>query len=698
MSNNIDRVDVLFELGCEELPPMALYNLAESLYASVLDQLQQAGLHVDIEGSTHYASPRRLAFVLKQLDTQQADKSLERLGPAVQAAFNDAGEPTPAAIGFAKSVGLEVDALQRIDTGKGERLGAVVVEKGQSIDTLLPNILQQAIKQLPIPKPMRWADHDYAFIRPVHWLILMKNDQVIPCELFGVESGRHTRGHRFYTTSDVEITHVDQYVQALSEAYVVVDHREREQMIQSQSESVAAELGGTAIIKPKLLQEVASITEYPRAISGQFDTDFLNVPEEALISSMEKHQKYFPVKSAEGVLLPHFIAVANIESKQAHEMIEGYERVIKPRLADAAFFWEKDKAKPLEEYTPLLEKMVFEKSLGSIADKSARCQQLLQWLSDFIVFDKADAARAAQLMKSDLMSDMVGEFADLQGIMGGYYAAHQGESDAVAQAISSQYLPSFVGDTLPATPLGQALSMTDKMDTLCGIFAVGKKPSGSKDPFALRRAALSVIQILQNCGLSVNYSDFIGQAVAGLPLQGLDRGAAHAEALGFFENRLRQYLRDQGVEYDVVDAVLAIQSGVIPDMDARIQAIAQFKKSEQARVLVEANKRIINILKKSESEPAAEISVDLFSESQEQQLWKHMQSIAADVQSLSQQADYAGILNLLVKLAEPVESYFDHVMVNAEDAAVRSNRHAVLQQLSPHLNAVAQIQLLVFSE
>ena len=698
MSQNIKHTDVLFELGCEELPPMALYTLAQSLYASVLEQLQQAELQLDLEASTYYASPRRLAFVLRQLETQQADKSIQRLGPAVQAAFDAEGKPTPAATGFARSVGMEVSALQRIETDKGERLGAVVVEQGQSIDVLLPDMLQQAFKQLPIPKPMRWSDHDYAFIRPVHWVILMQNDTVIPCQFFGVDSDRFSRGHRFYATEAVEISHVDAYESSLKQAYVTVDQRQREVIIRQQAEAIAAELSGRVIIKDKLLQEVASITEYPQAIVGQFDESFLEVPTQALVSSMEKHQKYFSIEDNDGNLLPRFVAVANIESKQPEEMIEGFERVIKPRLADAAFFWEKDKARSLEDNIPLLEKMVFEKSLGSIADKSARCQKLLHWLSDLMSFDAPDGARAAELMKTDLMSDMVGEFADLQGIMGGYYAAHQGESAEVAKAISEQYLPRFVGDEMPASALGQALSMADKMDTLCGIFAVGKKPSGSKDPFALRRAALSIIQVLQKYALPISYIDFIQQTLKQLPLPGLDHTTMQLEVQSFFENRLKQFLRDQGVAYDVIEAVLAINSGEIHDMDARIEALTEFKQSSQAPVLVEANKRIMNILKKSESTAASVVNEALFNEPQESQLWQQMQSIQSELQALSAQADYKALLKHLVQLAEPVEAYFDQVMVNAEDAQVRANRHAMLKQLSADLNRVAQIQLLVFSD
>ncbi|WP_395374620.1 glycine--tRNA ligase subunit beta [Marinicella sp. W31] len=698
MSQNIEHVDVLFELGCEELPPMVLYTLAQSLYQSVVEQLQQAELKLDLEASTYFASPRRLTFVLKQLETQQADKSTQRLGPAVQAAFNADGEPTPAASGFARSVGMDVADLQRIETDKGERLGAVVTEQGQSIDTLLPVMLTQAFKQLPIPKPMRWADHEYAFIRPVHWLILMKNNTVIPCQFFGVDSDRFSRGHRFYSHGKIEIASVDSYESTLEKAYVIVDQRKREASIDSQAQEIANDLNGRVIIKPKLLQEVASITEYPQAIVGQFDESFLEVPTQALVSSMEKHQKYFSLEDKDGELLPRFIAVANIESKQPEEMIEGFERVIKPRLADAVFFWEKDKARPLQDNIPLLEKMVFEQSLGSIADKSKRCQNLLQWLSEYMSFEASDGARAAELMKTDLMSDMVGEFADLQGIMGGYYAAHQGESDAVSKAISEHYLPGFVGDQMPASALGQALSMADKMDTLCGIFAVGKKPSGSKDPFALRRAALSIIQILQNCGLPINYIDFIQQTLKQLPVAELDHQVIQLEVQSFFENRLKQFLRDQGVGYDVVEAVLAVNSAVIQDMDARIEALTAFKLSEQAPILVEANKRIINILKKSESTAASAVNEEMFSEAQETQLWQQMGLIQKDLQTLSEQADYKALLTQLVQLAAPVEAYFDQVMVNAEDTQVRANRHAMLKQLSGDLNRVAQIQLLVFSD
>ncbi|WP_154224521.1 glycine--tRNA ligase subunit beta [Marinicella rhabdoformis] len=684
--------DILFELGCEELPPKALYGLSKALFDGVCKQLTEQGFAF-AEDSRWYASPRRLAFILRDASEQLEDSTTEKRGPAVAAAFDDEGNAKPAAMGFARSVGVDVSDLQKVMTDKGEYLSYQVTEKGQHINDVLPAVITQAIKQLPIPKPMRWGNNDFAFIRPVHWMVLMNGETVLNMNLFDVQSGQQTRGHRFHNNTWVKIPTVLDYVSVLQEAQIMVDHLEREALITQQVNDAAESVNGTALIGSALLQEVASITEKPVAVLGDFSTDFLSVPREALISSMEKHQKYFAIENSEGQLMPHFIALANIDSKNPAAVKKGFEKVITPRLADARFFWEKDKARPLSDNTPLLEKMVFEKTLGTIADKTVRIAKLLNWLAPQMNFDAAEGDRAAELLKSDLMSDMVDEFPDLQGLMGGYYAAAQGESVDVAKAIRDQYLPKFVGDALPEIALGQAVSMADKMDTLCGIFAVGKKPSGSKDPFALRRAALSVLAILQQKAINVSVPEMVKQMMSFMPVE--DTADAEETVNQFIQQRLKQQYKDNGIAYDVVEAVLATDSDNLPDIDARIEACQSFKKAAEAGSLIESNKRINNILAKAEITEASAIDVGLFEADQEKALFAALSEVQDQVAPLFDQKAYSQCLQQMASLAEPVAEFFEHVMVNADNEAVKNNRLALLQAMQSLFNQVAQISLLV---
>ncbi len=684
--------DILFELGCEELPPKALYGLSKALFDGVCAQLNDKGFAF-AEDSRWYASPRRLAFVLRDASEQLPDQTIEKRGPSVQAAYDDEGNPKPAAMGFARSVGAEVADLQTISTDKGDYLSYQMVEKGLVLNDLLPEIITQSIKQLPIPKPMRWGDNEFAFIRPVHWMVLMNGSDVVPMSLFGHSSSNQTLGHRFHHNDWVNVPNALDYSSVLQQVGIMVDHLERELLIRQQVEATAASVGGRALIGKDLLQEVASITEKPVAVLGDFAADFLAVPREALISSMEKHQKYFAVENEQGELMPHFVALANIDSSNPEAVKKGFEKVITPRLADARFFWDKDRARPLSDNIPLLEKMVFEQTLGTIADKTARIAKLLEWLSPQLGFDASDATRAASLMKSDLMSDMVDEFPDLQGLMGGYYAEAQGENEAVAKAIRDQYLPKFVGDAMPETTLGQAVSMADKVDTLCGIFAVGKKPSGSKDPFALRRAALSVLGILQTKALEISVPGMIAEAFKNLPVK--DCQAAQDEVNEFVQQRLKQQYKDAGIAYDVVEAVLATDSDNLPDIDARIAACQAFKQAPEAASLIESNKRINNILAKAELTDDVAIDVGLFAESQEQALFDALSQTQGQVASLFDDKDYADCLQLMAEMALPVADFFEHVMVNADDADVKRNRLALLQAMQSLFNQVAQISLLV---
>lgn len=694
--------DVLFELGCEELPPKALYGLSESLYEGVVKQLKAAGFSWDEKQSRWFASPRRLAFLLKDINQQLADKKSERRGPAVAAAFDDEGNPKPAAMGFARSLGVEVSELSRVDTDKGEYLTYEVLEKGQRIEQVLPEFIAQSIKQLPIPKPMRWGNNDFSFIRPVHWMVLLLDETVLAMDLFGVQTGNQSLGHRFHHNEYVTIPHAQDYVQVLQDAHIMVDQAQREVLIAEQVNAAAAAVNGVAQISPALLSEVSSIVEKPSAVLGEFSEDFLAVPKEALISSMEKHQKYFSVESKDGELMPYFVALANIESKNPAAVKKGFEKVITPRLADARFFWEKDKKRPLADNIPLLEKMVFEKTLGTLADKTARIAKLLTWMSSKLDFDEADAKRAAALMKSDLMSDMVDEFPDLQGLMGGYYAAAQGESDEVSKAIRDQYLPKFVGDQLPATTLGQAVSIADKIDTLCGIFAVGKKPTGSKDPFALRRAALGVINILKDKKLDLNYIELIEQAIATIESSRDVQVSqdSRKDIENFFADRLRVQFIKNGYSHDVFSAASSQANSTLADLEVRLQATEDFKQQDYAKSLIEANKRSHNIIAKSElSSTAAELSVnsDLFQSEYETKLNSEISKIQSDFKQLVANKNYTAGYQLLATLAEPLDLYFEHVMVNDEDPVIRKNRLAQLAHFSQLTRSIADLSELVKS-
>jgi glycyl-tRNA synthetase beta chain len=689
--------DILFELGCEELPPKALYGLAEALFTGVTKQLQAAGFEF-ADDSRWYASPRRLAFQLNNITEQLADQKIEKRGPAVAAAFDADGNAKPAAMGFARSLGVEVADLSRIDTDKGEYLNYEVVEKGQSIVAVLPEFITQSIKQLPIPKPMRWGNNDYSFIRPVHWMVLLKDSEIISMEMFGISASNQSLGHRFHHNEYVTIAHARDYVTALQDAHIMVDQNKREILIAEQVNAAAASVKGVAKIGASLLSEVSSIVEKPIAVLGEFSKDFLAVPKEALISSMEKHQKYFSVESKDGELMPYFVALANIDSKNPLAVKKGFEKVITPRLADARFFWEKDKKRPLADNIPLLEKMVFEQSLGTLADKTNRIAKLLKWMAPRLGFNEQDAARAAQLMKSDLMSDMVDEFPDLQGLMGGFYAAAQGESDEVSKAIRDQYLPRFVGDDLPDTTLGQAVSIADKLDTLCGIFAVGKKPTGSKDPFALRRATLSIINILIDKALIVNPRELLWTAFANLPVQVGE--AAKEEVLDFFNERLKNQYQSQGIAHDVVNAVIVKLPVNLLDFDQRVKATETFKQQTFAKSLIEANKRAMNITQKSNVDLPVDIyanvvDASLFDSVHENKVYEQLNAIEPQLNEQVTQLNYSEAYELLATLAEPLDQYFEHVMVNADEEAIKINRLTQLVQVSRLTSSIADLSQLV---
>ncbi len=686
--------NILFELGTEELPPKALNILAMSLYNGVVTELDKAGIGFDKDNSRWFASPRRLAFILKNIEAGQADKKIQRKGPAVVAAFDDRGNPKPAAIGFAKSVGAEVTDLQTLKTDKGEWLVFEVEEKGRKTADLLPGFIQNSIKKLPIPKPMRWGNNSFNFIRPVHWMILLQDEQVIPFEMFGLTTNNQSRGHRFHFPDYITINSADTYVQQLNDVRVEVDQIARKEKVKQQVIAIAKTIGGTARTDDSLLQEVTAIVEYPVAVIGSFDEDFLQVPPEALISSMQKHQKYFPVFDDDNKLMPNFVALANIESKDVTQVVKGFEKVIRPRLADARFFWEQDQKQPLDSRFAMLDKMTFEKQLGSIGDKCKRIGKIMLSLGSKLNLDIHQIERASTLLKCDLVTDMVDEFPDLQGIMGGYYAAAQGEHENVAAAIATQYKPTFSGDSIPETTLGQALSLADKMDTLCGIFAVGKKPTGNKDPFALRRSALGIIRILQEAKLPINLYELIQTSLNQIAIDSLDHVRVQKDIEDFINQRLKHNYLEKGISHDVVDSVLELKPENLDDCNSRILACVAFKENTAATALAAANKRIGNILKKSDETIPDSVTIALLHEEQEKILFGAIESMKRVFNQEVEQRQYQEAFGHLASLAEPVDNFFDKVMVNSENQSIRLNRLALLKQLSILFNAIADISKL----
>jgi len=688
-----DTRDLLIELGTEELPPKALLLLSKAFKDAVREGIESAGLgYFDIKD---FAAPRRLALLVEKLETKQADRQSERRGPAVTAAFDDEGNPSKALLGFARSCGVEIDQLERLESDKGAWLVHRATEQGRATGELIPAIVEEALAKLPIPKRMRWGSLEAEFVRPVHWLVLLFGNEVVECELLGAKAGRETRGHRFHHPEPIHIGEPAVYAQLLeTEGHVVADYAARREAIRGQVMDAAARLGGNAIIDVDLLDEVTALVEWPVAVSGSFEQRFLSVPAESLISSMQDHQKYFPVIDANGKLLPHFITIANIESHDVAQVIAGNERVIRPRLADAEFFWNQDRKQPLASHQEGLKNVVFQKQLGTLWEKSERVAAISVHLASLLGVDTAEARKAALLSKCDLMTNMVFEFTDLQGIMGRYYAAHDGHSEAVAKAMDEQYMPRHAGDQLPAGKVGQVLAIADRADTLLGIFAIGQRPSGTKDPFALRRAALGLLRIIIECGLDIDLQELF--AVTAEQLTGRVGRAADAitETLDFVLERLKAYYFNQEIAADVVEAVLACHPTRPLDFDRRVHAVSTFRALPEAESLAAANKRIGNILKKSEEAIPDRVDTSVLSEAAEQSLAEELAALQSEVVPLLDSGDYQSALTRLAALREPVDSFFDNVMVNAEDEALRRNRLALLKQLNQLFLRVADISLL----
>ena len=668
--------DFLLELGTEELPPKLLLKLSNSLRDNFEQELNK--LNLNFNNTKAFATPRRLAITISELQSKQQDQVIEKKGPSTQS-------PEMAINGFAKSCGVSVDELEKKELAGKEYFFYSKEEPGQSIKDLLPSIIERSIKDIPITRSMKWGDSDYSFVRPVHWLVVMLDKDVVNANIMGLKSGRESKGLRFQD-SILKFTHANEYENLMSQkAQILVDFNKRKELIRDQILSVAKTNNAEVVIDESLLDEVCALVEYPRAFSGSFDKKFLDIPQEAIISAMKSHQKYFHLVDSKEKLLPLFISVANIESSNIQAIIDGNERVIHPRLADSEFFWNQDKAIKLEERLASLDSVMFMKSLGSMGQKAKRIEKLSSNISDLAGFDKEIAQRAGLLSKTDLLSEMVGEFADLQGIMGGYYALNDGESKEVSVAIREHYQPRFAGDSLPSTDAGIAVSLADKMDTLTGIYGIGQGPTGSKDPYALRRTALGMLRILLEAKIELNLKSLIDFSLS-LHLKEVDRKCA-GDIYNFMMDRLKAYYRDANIDTNIYEAVLAVSPDSPLDFHYRIDALNEFTQSADSKSLIEANKRIANILKDSD-EKLEELNSNMLLEDSEKILYKATESLTKE---LSGSKNYKEIMKSLLNLKDSIDSFFDNVMVNAEDDKVKSSRLALIRRVRHLFLSVADI-------
>jgi glycyl-tRNA synthetase beta chain len=703
---------LLIELGTEELPPKALDELADAFLAGVREGLRKLGIAADLDAAKAYATPRRLAVLVPRVATAQPEQTTERRGPAVNASIGADGEPSKALIGFAQSCGTTVDALEKLETDKGAWFVFRAVKPGQPTAQLLPGLVAEALNALPVPKPMRWGDREDSFVRPVHWLVILHGSDVVEGTVLGLASGRHSRGHRFMHARAVHVADADDYVDALRAAKVLVDRDERRERVRTEVARVA--VGGTPRLSDSLLGEITNLTEWPSGVACTFERGFLDVPPEALVTTMETNQKFVPVFDDGGKLTEHFIGVANIESTDVAEVRKGYERVIRPRFADAKFFWDEDLKAPLSVHQQALKTVVYQQSLGTLWDKTIRVAELARVIANRVGVDAAQATAAAALAKCDLLSRMVGEFPELQGVMGRYYATRQGEPAEVADALDSFYQPRFGGDAIAAGRVGQVLAVAERLDTLAGIFAVGMKPSGNKDPFALRRAALGLARTLVEGELDIDLHSAFVEALEMIPeaafragvkpgkdgtLPAIDIGARRQslsdELTTFVFERLRGYYADQGFGSEQFDAVLAVSPASLPDFDRRLRAVSAFAQLPAAASLAAANKRVANILRKRLEEGGEPVGQDvnpgLFEGDAERGLFAAMNQARVNTAQMLQAGGYADALAHLAMLQEPVDRFFTEVMVNAEDAAVRANRLALLSRLERLFGGIADI-------
>ncbi|HEY5849280.1 MAG TPA: glycine--tRNA ligase subunit beta [Lysobacter sp.] len=681
---------LLIELGTEELPVKALPGLAQAFFDGVIDGLRKRGVAFARGEAKPLYTPRRLAVLLPGVADEQPEQKSEVLGPYLNIALDADGQPTKALQGFAAKAGIEWTALEKTTDGKGERFVHRAVKAGARTSDLLPDVLREAVAAMPIPKPMRWSDHDYGFARPVHWLVVLHGKDVVDAQIFGVTSDRMSRGHRFMHDKPVWFSTPNDYVEFLRGAKVLVDPDERRERIVLEVNAAATATGGSARIDSGILEEVNGLTEWPRAVSCSFERQFLAVPQEALIATMETNQKFFPVLDAEGKLGEHFIGIANIESRDESEVRKGYERVIRPRFSDAKFFFVEDMKQGLSAMNDGLKSVKYQDKLGSIADKVARVATLAEAVAAQVGVDPQQAREAALLAKADLQSRLVGEFPELQGIAGRYYAAVENLPLEVAHAIDEAYMPRFAGDAIAPSPLGQVLAIAERLDTLAGGFAAGLKPTGNKDPFALRRNALGLARTLLEGGHDVVLHDLVERALSLQPTSAKDIGSY--DITTFIYDRLRGYYGDRGVASTQFDAVENVAHDSLPDFDRRLAAIGEFAKLPEAEALAAANKRIRNILRKVEGPVADAFDPALFIEPAERELGDAVQAAVADTDPLLDQRDYVAVLGRLARLRPQVDAFFDGVMVNVDDERIRNNRLALLKRLSERLGSVAAIE------
>lgn len=681
--------DFLVELGTEELPPTQLKKLSEAFTAGIEAGLKEAGLLADTE-IVSYASPRRLAVVVKDLADKQEDRDEIIWGPPANIAFDADGNPTKAALGFAKKSGADVSDLSE-ENGKLKIARRI---EGKATTDLLAGIVQNSLDKLPIAKRMRWGASRTEFVRPVQWLIMLLGNDVVDGEVLALKAGKTSRGHRFHANKEITINNAAEYQQAMRDAFVIVDYNERKELIRSQVQAKGEELGGVAVIDEDLLDEVTGLNEWPTALAGNFDEDFLRVPSEALISSMKEHQKYFHVEDANGQLKPIFITLTNIESKDPKQVIEGNEKVIRPRLADAAFFWDTDRKNTLESRYEKLDTIVWVNKLGTLKAKADRLTGLADKIASAIGADNSLAQRAAKLCKTDLLTDMVYEFTDLQGIAGTYYAQGDGEHTDVCAAMQEQYMPAFAGDELPAGQAGICIALADRIDSLVGLFGLGQIPTGSKDPFALRRASLGVLRILVEKEIDIDLGQLIDWSLEST-WETAPKAETKATLIEYMLDRFSTWYKDEGISTEVFQAVRALGVTNALDINNRVQAVNSFSALEEAQALAAANKRVSNILAKNGGDAVStDINAALLSEDAEKVLAEQVAAKQTQVQPLLAEAKYKEALASLAELRNAVDAFFDNVMVMADDEAVKNNRLALLKQLQSLFIAIADISLL----
>ncbi|MEE3224217.1 MAG: glycine--tRNA ligase subunit beta [Pseudomonadota bacterium] len=686
----------LIELGTEELPPKALKSLGEAFATQFEAALTQADLSFD--SVSWFAAPRRLAVYVSGLAEGQADKVVEKRGPAVSAAFDADGNPTKAAQGWARGNGIDVADAERLVTDKGEWLLHKAHVPGQSVAELLEGLINQAVSKLPIPKPMRWGNYNTQFIRPVHTLCVLYGSEVVNVSVLGLTSGRVVQGHRFHGEGRFELDHADNYASALEQQYVLADFEARKDKVRQQLEDAAQSLSLKPDYNEDLLEEIASLVEWPVVLQAGFDEAFLAVPKEALIYTMKDDQKYVPLLDSDGALSNTFLFVTNIESRDASQVISGNEKVIRPRLADAEFFFNSDKKTTLESRLESLETVLFQKQLGTLKEKSERISALSAFIASQIDANETQAARAGLLAKTDLMSNMVMEFPDVQGVMGKYYALNDGEDAPVAEALYEQYMPRFAGDALPSSGVSASVALADKLDTLVGIFGIGQLPKGDKDPFALRRAAIGVLRIVTELSLPLDLETLVSKAI---DVYGdkLTNAETQSQVVDFVLGRFTALLQDQAIAIDVIQAVAARRPTKPADYLARVHAVDKFRALEEAEALAAANKRVANILAKQNVEVTDSVNIDesLLAEEAEKALYVELKAAQEEVDIAVPSQDYTRILTALATLRNVIDNFFDNVMVMADDEAVKNNRLALLSLLRQLFLTTADISILAKS-